>query len=222
MAIMDRNFAKRLSARKGVIAQTYLLLAVQLLVTFAIIWRIRKAPEVAKRFCTTAALLGSFVLLLALIFVMYWVRGRAGAIGQIAVLALFTVALAMSLQCITSRFELKDVRGALISMLLVFAVMTVAGYLTILAGVDLGFMGWVVLTLLVGLIVFGLVSLFVPMSSKVKKAYHAIAIVLFAFLVAMDTNQMVYNTYTSAAENALGFYLDSINIFSNLLLSSSD
>lgn len=209
--------ASKLAQRKGFILHVYAILLAQILVMTAILWKTRQHPEFAKKFCSLGMRLLSVALVVALIMIMYFMRPFLGYPGQLLVLVLITLTLSFTIQCLTGRFVWADVQRALIAAALVFVVMSVIGYVTIMLGWDLSFLGQILFAFLVGLIVTGLIFIFFPPSSKVKRIFHVVAIILFSIYVMYDTNLIVMRPILSAPEAALNFFIDFANIFVNTL-----
>jgi FtsH-binding integral membrane protein len=102
-----------------------------------------------------------------------------------------------------------------------FAVMSVYGYTT---KKDLSSLGSFLLMGVIGLVIAGVVNLFLQ-SPIMAFVISSIAVLVFTVLVAVDTQQLkeiYYSTYGDEREKlgilgALNLYMDFINIFLNLL-----
>jgi len=102
-----------------------------------------------------------------------------------------------------------------------FLVMSVYGYTT---KKDLSSLGSFLLMGLIGIIIAGIINLFLQ-SPVMTFVISSIAILVFTLLVAVDTQQLkdvYYSTYGDEREKmgilgALNLYMDFINIFINLL-----
>jgi FtsH-binding integral membrane protein len=102
-----------------------------------------------------------------------------------------------------------------------FAVMSVYGYTT---KKDLSSLGSFLLMGVIGLVIAGVVNLFLQ-SPVMTFVISSIAVLVFTLLVAVDTQQLkdvYYSTYGDEREKmgilgALNLYMDFINIFINLL-----
>jgi len=101
-----------------------------------------------------------------------------------------------------------------------FAGMSITGWIT---KKDLSAMGSFFLAALWGLIAVGVLNMFMIQSAGIMFAYHIAGVVIFAGLVAYDTQQIKGMYYKRGAHHgvaiwgALSLYLDFVNIFLHLL-----
>jgi FtsH-binding integral membrane protein len=78
---------------------------------------------------------------------------------------------------------------------------------------------------LMGLVIAGVVFIFIEPSKKVQRFKAAVAIGVFAILVMVDTNQIIMRDYGGDfITAAMDYYLDIINLVINLIsyMSNSD
>ena len=80
-------------------------------------------------------------------------------------------------------------------------------------------MGGILVCLLMGLMIFGIVMIFVPYSKYMQMVYGGAGAILFSFYLVYDTQMMMGgdHKYSISPEEyvfaALALYLDIINIF---------
>lgn len=209
--------ANLVAANKALILHTYGILLAQVAVAFLILWKIRDHPPVSRFFCHIATYLAVFVVTLMVLIAFFVMRDSLGYYGQLAALGVLTVLMALSVQCATGQVAWGDALRILEVTVAVFVAMSAAGYATLAMGWDLGWMGWILTAVLLGLIVAGVVFLFHPPSTKASRVYYMIGTVLFSLYVAFHTNQIVRVPGLTAPEAALQFFLDFLNLFLNLL-----
>ena len=102
----------------------------------------------------------------------------------------------------------------------VFVAMSIVGIVLASMGIDLGWMGLILLGALIGLIVASLIVMFLDKnkSSLLHKTILIIGLILFSIYVIYETNIMLQKDYNQDFINAaVDLYLDFINIFVRIL-----
>jgi FtsH-binding integral membrane protein len=133
----------------------------------------------------------------------------------------FAAVMGASLSLFFVIFKLGSIFQVFFITSATFAVMSVYGYTT---KKDLSSLGSFLLMGVIGLVIAGIVNLFLQ-SPIMTFVISSIAVLVFTLLVAVDTQQLkevYYNTYGDERERmgilgALNLYMDFINIFINLL-----
>lgn len=133
----------------------------------------------------------------------------------------FAVAMGASLSHIFLLYKMGSIFQVFFITAATFSVMSVYGYTT---KSDLSSLGSFLLMGLIGLIIAGVVNIFLQ-SSVMTFVISSISVLVFTLLVAVDTQQIkdvYYSTYGDEREKmgilgALNLYMDFINIFLNLL-----
>lgn len=99
------------------------------------------------------------------------------------------------------------------------AIMLLTGFIVMATGIDFSFLAPVFLLALLGLIVFGLVGIFVRFSRRVSLAYSLLGIAIFSlgFLFKFFQLTKAENTWDAAVRHAMSLYLTFINLFSFIL-----
>jgi FtsH-binding integral membrane protein len=113
--------------------------------------------------------------------------------------------------------ELIDI--AIKGALTIFGVMLAAGVALVGFGIYLGYQfGAFLLLSLLALIIAKLVNMVGPQLSSVKKVLAYIGLALFSLFVIYDTNEILSREYYGDFITAsMDYYLDILNLFSNLL-----
>jgi FtsH-binding integral membrane protein len=210
-----------ISKKRLFIAQTYAIVVTLLAVCYLIIDRIRAYPKLSAMFCQLMVKLILLFVNIGLILCIWYFRDSLGMWGQLVILSIIAVLLSLTLQCFTGSYDTKTVDRIFIIAILVFIVTSILGYITILLGWKLGFMGMILLAALIAFIVVGFVFMFTLPSKKVQRIWYIIGVFLFSLYVVYDTNKMVMYNYETVVEAALGFFLDFVNLFANLLGASN-
>jgi FtsH-binding integral membrane protein len=98
-------------------------------------------------------------------------------------------------------------------------VMLLTGFIALATGIDFSFLGPIFLIAVMGLVIAGLIGMFVRFSRTANLAYSLIAMVVFAggFLFKFFRLSQSDNTWESAVGLAMSLYLTFANFFINLL-----
>jgi FtsH-binding integral membrane protein len=99
------------------------------------------------------------------------------------------------------------------------AVMLVTGIVAMATGIDFSFLGPILLIALLGLIVVGLVGMFVRFSRTVNLVYSVIGMVVFSgfFLLNFFRLSKSENTWEQAVSTTISLYITFANFFTYLL-----
>ena len=99
------------------------------------------------------------------------------------------------------------------------AVMLGTGFIALATGIDFSFLAPVLFLALIGLIIFGLIGIFVRFSRTVNLAYSVIGMVVFSgfFLFHFFRMSKSENTWERAVDLTISLYLAFANFFSFLL-----
>jgi FtsH-binding integral membrane protein len=141
---------------------------------------------------------------------------------------LFSAVMGVSLSSIFLVFKLGSITQIFFVTAAAFAALSVYGYTT---KKDLSAFGTFLIMGVIGLVLAGLVNLFLQ-SSGLSFAISALGVLIFAGLTAYDTQQIKDNYYAvggdqsvlakTAIMGALNLYLDFINMFTSLLQLMGD
>lgn len=155
----------------------------------------------------------SIVLLIVAIFVK-----KQGAVNKI----FYLVPLLLGVSFYYSvNFYLSELgSGLVIAVLgLTVALFIALGFFgMVVVKKDLGFMGQILFFALLGLIIIGIVAIFVP-SFALQVAVAGAGVVIFCLYTLYDFNQIAHREITpgETVGHALGLYLDFLNLFLDLL-----
>jgi FtsH-binding integral membrane protein len=117
-----------------------------------------------------------------------------------------------------------NVKMAMTGAISIFALMFAFGVGLILSGIQLGYkFGLMLFYALLILLLFRIMQIFIPTSSLTKKILVIFSLLLFSVYVVYDTNSILQRNYNGDFITAsLDYYLDILNIFSNLLSFGRD
>ena len=206
------SFSKLLYNRRRFIAQVYLILALQVSITFIVAKYLRENQDIYK------FALKFFIPLIILPFMIILAFPYCPQYLKLGLFCVFSFILGI-LSLGASRYipaELIEV--SLISTVSVFVIMTILGLGLASMGIDLSFLYFTLLAVLIGIIIVRIILLFSGVESEVYKAIATFSIIIFSIFVSFDTNRMLQKEYSlDAIDTAMGFYLDIENLFSNFI-----
>jgi protein lifeguard len=210
------SLSKTLSQKKGFLLSVYATLIVQLAITFAIVYGFRNHPKLsnATKQSMWIYLLASLGLILILSFVPMpiWLK--------IVLFGLFAVVTGGLLHHASRYISKEQINQALTGAIGIFIGMSVLAVILASLGIDLGWLGLILLGALVGLVIASLVMWIIdtPKDSPFRRVMLWIGLVLFSIYITYETNIMLQPWYTQDFVDAsISLYLDFINVFTSLL-----
>lgn len=164
-----------------------------------------------------------FAPLIMIFVVMLLLSNNPSRIVAVLLLASFAAVMGVSLSVIFVEYTVASVFTAFLGGSVLFAIMSVYGYIT---KRDLSNLGAILFIALIAIVIVSLINLFIG-SSLLQIVISAIAIVVFAGLTAYDTQTIRQDVAVSTSPGvevlgALTLYLDLINIVINLLQLTGD
>lgn len=211
--------------KQGFLLSVYGVLIVELLVTFFVVYYFRDHPSLSK--ITKQSIIIYFiasiglVLLLSLVSMPIWLK-----------FVLFTVLstiLGGLLHQASVLLPEEFINKALAGTIAVFIAMSVVAVILANMGVNLSWMGSLLLAALIGLIVASLIVYVITYFNKdsssekdsmkgIHKILLVIGLILFSVYVMYETNIILQKDYNEdVVSAALGLYLDFVNIFTHIL-----
>lgn len=163
------------------------------------------------------AIIGLCVAMIALIFIIPAVGG--GVLGTTLLMA-FGFIGGMTLGPLVSLAAAEEGPGIVIQALTgTTAIMLITGFITLATGIDFSFLAPIFLLGVIGLIIFGLVGMFVRFSRRVHLGFSLLGIVIFSgmFLFKFSRLAVDENTWNAAVRHTMSLYLTFINLFSYIL-----
>lgn len=206
VAAIDSSLTERLAFLKKV----YGLLAISVFTAAGASYMTLTTPSflqmVARnQFIFLALFIGTF-------FFAQWARKKEG----MATVALFSFTIISGITVTPSVYYFGDVVvEALVLSGITFAALS---FYAITTKKDLSFLGGMLTTALIVMIVGGLLNMFFFQSSAISFAYSAIGVVVFSGFILYDTQNILRNYPTDEYISAtLSLYLDVLNLFLMLL-----
>lgn len=205
--------------RKGFLLAVYGTLIAELLVTFAIIYGLRMHPLLSgatrQSFLLYFLLSMGVILILTLMPMPIWLK--------LVFMTIFAIIFGAMLHNATFAVSEQLITQSLIGTISIFVTLTIVGGILAAMGLDLSWMGLLLLGALIGLIIATLVVMVLDKKSKGwQKALLIIGLVLFSVYIVYDTNILLQRNYKhDFVTAALDFYLDIINVFIRMIALDS-
>ncbi|XP_010548892.1 PREDICTED: BI1-like protein [Tarenaya hassleriana] len=203
--------------RWGFIRKVYGILSGQLLLTTVISASVVLNPSV------TDLLTGSSGILLFLCivpFVLIWplhIYHQKHPLNLI-LLGLFTVSLSFTVGVTCANTDGRIVLEALILTLTVVASLTAYTFWAAKKGKDFSFLGPILFTSLIILIVTGFIQMFFPLGPSSVAIYGGISALIFCGYIVYDTDNLIKRfTYDEYILASVALYLDILNLFLSIL-----
>jgi len=163
------------------------------------------------------AIIGLFLLAMVGIFV---VRAAGGGYVAVGLLMGWSALFGMISGPLISYAIAEEGPGIVIQSLTgTTAVMIITGIVAMTSGINFSALGPILMIGLLGLIVVGLVGMFVRFSRTVNIVYSIFGILIFSglFLYKFFNLSKSENTWEAAVSHALGIYITFVNFFTTLL-----
>jgi FtsH-binding integral membrane protein len=161
--------------------------------------------------------IGLFILAMIGIFV---IQVAGGGLFATALLMGFGFVMGMMLGPLVN-FAVSEAGAGIVIQALTgtTAVMLGSGIIVFATGIDFSFLMPVLLIALIGLIIVGLIGIFVRFSRTVNLVYSVIGMIVFAgfFLFKFFNLSKDENTWEAAVRNTASIYISFVNFFSYLL-----
>lgn len=163
------------------------------------------------------AAIGLFILAIVGMFV---VRAAGGGVLAVGLLMGWSAIFGMMFGPFLSYAISEEGPGIVIQSLTgTTAVMIITGIVAMTSGINFSALGPILMIGLLGLIVVGLVGMFVRFSRTVNIVYSIFGIVIFSglFLLRFFNLSKSENTWEAAVTNAMSIYVTFVNFFISLL-----
>jgi len=159
-----------------------------------------------------------FVLFIISIIVMFLILLNVPIIYKIILFAIFSICFGIMMSPVY-KVNKEVLMAAVFGTLTIFILFFIFGLIITSYGYDISWMAGILLLSLFVLIITGIISLCVGISSVAHTIYLYIGLLIFCLYILLDTNRILLNKkyrqdFVSAS---MGYYLDILNIFMKLL-----
>jgi FtsH-binding integral membrane protein len=216
--------------KQGFLLSVYGILIVELLVTFFVVYYFRDHPSLSK--ITKQSIIIYFIASMGLVLLLVFVPMPIWL--KFVLFTILSTVLGGLLHQASALLPEELVTQVLAGTIAVFVAMSVVALILASMGIDLSWMGSLLLAALVGLIVASLIVYIVsyfnaqsqsPSAAEtagtmkgIHKILLVIGLILFSVYVMYETNIMLQKNYNEdVVSAALGLYLDFVNIFTHIL-----
>ena len=140
-------------------------------------------------------------------------------IVKFIVFGIFSWTFGLSMSHLKTKYDPQMLDIAIKGALAIFGLMLTVGVVLVGGGIRLGYQfGSLLFDALLALIIAKIVNMFGPQLSIVKKALSYVGLGLFSLFIIWDTNNVLDRDYKGDFITAsMDYYLDILNLFSNLL-----
>lgn len=206
-----------LKNRKGFFIAVYATLLLQVFITFAIVYFFRLHPQLSniskQSFIFYLLLSLALMLMLILLPMPTWLK--------LCVFTFFAMVIGAMLHNSTWMVPADFITQSLAGTMSIFVILSIVGLILAMMGIDLGWMGLILLGSLIGLLVATILLMVFDKNrtGTIHKVLLVLGLILFSIYVIYDTNIIMQRDYKgSFVTAALDFYLDIINIFIRMLI----
>ncbi|KAI0516344.1 hypothetical protein KFK09_009016 [Dendrobium nobile] len=206
--------------RWAFIRKIYSILSIQMLLTIAVSAVVIFVRPISHFFVSSGAGLGLYIFLVILpllvLFPLYFYHQSHPL--NLFLLALFTVSISFAVGLSCAFTKGKVILEAAILTAVVVVSLTIYTFWAAKRGHDFSFLGPILFSSLIVLIVFAFIQIFFPMGRISHMIYGGLAALIFSGYIIYDTDNLIkrysYDEYIWAA---VALYLDIINLFLSLL-----
>lgn len=209
--------AEENALRWGFIRKVYGILSVQLVLTTIVAGFVVMYDPIKEFFLQTPGLVLFLAFVPLIIMCPLYAYHQSHPLNLI-LLGLFTVTISLSVGISCSLAPKEIVLEALILTAIVVVSLTAYTYWAAKKGHDFHFLGPILFTSLMVLILFGLLQMFFPLGPISQTIYGGLSALLFSAYIVYDTDQLIKRyTYDQFIWASVALYLDIINLFISVL-----
>ena len=207
---------KLISEKRVFFALILATLVSQLSITYYVSENVKIEEEDGKK-KINSKLIGAYVAIFVIILILAFITMPPWL--KFILFSLFSTAFGVILGYRKSGIDPGIVKSALVGTASIFVTMFTFGVALIASGIKLGFkFGFGLLVALFFLVIISIVQIFIAESSLLKKILVIGSLMVFSLYIMYDTNNILQRNYSGDFITAsLDYYLDIINIFSDLL-----
>jgi FtsH-binding integral membrane protein len=186
----------------------------QLLLTFGVVTHFSANSYVVER----VKRLYWFIFVLQLGIITYLVIVPMHPIIKFLLLSIFAILTGFALLVIANKFPQSIINSILLGTIAIFTVFVIFGIILFSLGINLGWMGYILLFLLIALIIVRIVESYMIDSSNLHRTLAGFSLMLFSLFIMYDTNKILLREYNGDfVTAALDYFLDILNVFLSIM-----
>ena len=214
---ITKGLSTLLYAKRDLLVKTFANLIFQLGITYYVMEKTDISNDKKKKEKFNYMIILIFVYMLAFILVLGFIPMPSWL--KFILFCGFSYCSGYILSNLKSFVSEDVINNALLGTISIFSIMFALGLFMLLSGIKLGIKtGMFLFFCLLFLIIIRLINNFTKKSSAISKNLTIIGIILFAIYIIYDTNTILQKNYNGDFVTAsLDYYLDTINIFINLV-----
>ena len=214
MPVQKVSFGSLIAKKGTFMAYVYLSLAFQIAITAFVATYLRQHQsifkEVHKYFLLWLILSLSLIMILSLVQLPTPIK--------FIVLCMFSFVMGLNSIAASKLVSEQLIKAVIVATFCLFIVMTLLGFGLAMLGINLGFLSYILLCALIGLLVAFVAMWFIPVQKTLYKTVLVIGITLFSIYIAYDTNVILQKEYSGDFISAtINIYLDILNIFTEMI-----
>ena len=219
---ITKGLSSLLYDKRDLLVKTFANLIFQLGITYYVMEKTSMSKDKKKKENYKYTIILIFIYMFAFIFILGFIPMPAWL--KFILFCGFSYCSGYILSNLKSFVSEEVIKNALLGTVSIFAIMFSLGLFMLLSGIKLGFRTAIFLFFcLLCLIIAKLFNNFTKKSSAISKNLTIIGIILFAIYIIYDTNKILQkNYYGDFITASLDYYLDTINIFINLVKFNND
>ncbi len=190
----------------------YIILALQLLITFFVVKYLRDHPVFNAK--VQSYIWIPIILSFILLFIM--TLSHYSTLVKLFFFTIFSICLGTICMAAANSqyFSDESVMIALKATFAVFVTLSLVGWICYTQNIDLSKLQFILLISLIGLIIATLFAYKYPQHAK---KLFVFGFVIFSLFIAVDTYAILKGRYTDSVNDALSLYLNFLNLFQQIL-----
>lgn len=213
-------FNKLLSKKSPLLKCIFSTLFLQILITTCITYLLithktgKKFISEIRKLNGVLFIIGLIVINIGLIFAM--IQKNASFTSRMVFFTCFSLIQSILLGIITIYLPKEVIISAMVSTCLIFFSFLMLGFLISSFNIDLSWLGIILFYAVLSMIIYQIVSMFIPESQANYKLFTTIGLIVFSLYVMYDTNQILLkyqNSDIDCVRGSLDYYLDIVNLF---------
>lgn len=220
----SKDFIKLIGEKKWFLLAVYMLLALELFITYGLVYYLRRDEKLSKLVDKSIWLY--FILMLILILILVFLPPETPSWIRIIIFTIYSLLTGILLHNMSKIVPEIFITQILISTITLFIALSIVAVFLAYLGIELGWMQIFILFGLIALMIGYLILFVFIKDEKEKKSFYKYLIIfgliLFSFDILVSTNVMLSKNYNyNFVMAAIDLYLDIINIFVKLFILES-
>ena len=220
------EFGKLLISKRELLTCILLTLMTQIIITGSVMYQFNVEEnknsrnsfvDVLSNYKKSNPYTSTFLIFIVSIILLFAMLSKNMSFAfRFILFAIFSIIQGVLLGFTTEFLPQKVIAAALGSTFTIFLSLLMLGFIVSFFKINLSLLGMFLYMGLLGLIVFQVMSIFMPTSKPVYKIFTYLGLMIFSLFILYDTNQILLkykNKGVDCIRGAIDYYLDIVNIF---------